>query len=366
MIKRLIIVVVGLIAVFGGIFGWKAYQGMQMAAGFAGPPPPATVASAAVKTESWQPFLEAVGSLTASQGVYVTTEVAGQVKAIHFRSGGHIKKGDLLLQLDDDVDQADLAGLVAERKLAKLQFARMARLYNDGKLASRSDYDEAQATLENAEAKVVARQALIRKKKIRAPFAGMLGIRQVDLGQYLSPGSQIVLLQALDPVYVDFSLPERRFSEVVVGQKVVINVQAYPDQEFEGRVSAINPGLDSGARNLRVRAVFDNPDGQLRAGMFASVRTILPTPKVVLTLPRTAINYAPYGDSVFVVVPQGDDLIVQRRQVRTGEVRGDRIEIISGLHADEQVVSAGQVKLRNGQHVKINNSVNLTGQATGS
>lgn len=365
MIKRLVVVIIALILVFGGIFGWKYYAAQQAAKMKAQPQPPATVSAAEVQVENWQPYLHSVGSLTATQGVYVSNEVAGQVQKIQFQSGQQVQQGDVLVQLDDSVDRAELQGLIAERRLAEVQFNRTAKLIKQ-KSISRSDYDAAQAQLQSAQANVASKRAVIEKKSIQAPFAGVLGIRQVDVGQYLAPGSQIVSLQQLDPIYVDFSIPERNLPQVSSGQAVRVRVQGYKDQLFEGKVSAINARVDSATRMVTVRATLANPDGLLRPGMFAEVRTVLPMQSGVLTLPRTAVSYAPYGDSVFVIEPQeGGKLTVQRKQVQTGATRGGRVEILSGLEAGTRVVSAGQVKLRNGQSVRIDNSVALDGGQDG-
>ncbi len=358
MIKRLFIVLLMLGLVFGGIFGWKYHQAQQMAARASMPPPPATVSSVEVKTENWQPYLSAVGSLVATQGIFVTNEVPGQVSEIYFESGQNVKKGELLLQLDDSVDRADLDGFLAESRLAEVQFRRTAKLLKD-KSVSRSEYDEAKAKLDNARAQVASNRALIEKKGIRAPFTGSLGIRQVDLGEYLAPGSKIVPLEALDPIYVDYALPERHFAKLHVEQNVIIQVQPYPDQVFEGRIEAINPGVDPGTRSVRIRATLSNSDARLRPGMFAEVRTVLPERQNLLTLPETAITYNPYGNSVYVIEKAKGGLVVQRRQVETGQVRDGRVEIITGLKGGEQVVNAGQVKLRNGQGVTIDNKISL-------
>jgi len=360
MFKRLLIVLLALGLLFGGIFGWKYYQAGEQARLAAMPPPPATVAAAKVRQEQWLPYLETVGSLTAVQGIEVTSEVAGQVSAIHFRSGQPVKRGELLLQLDDSVDQADLAGLQAEQYLAQLQFERNARLVKE-RSVSRAEYDNARANLEAARARVAAKQASITKKAIRAPFDGRLGIRRVDLGQYLPPGAAIVPLQVLHPIYLDATLPERRLAEVSVGQTVEVQVQAYPGEPFAGTLSAINPGIDPASRSVKLRATLDNPDGRLRPGMFAEVRLRLPRIEPVLTLPQTAISYNPYGASVFVIAPQGDQLVVETRQVETGEVRDGRVVIVSGVREGEQVVSAGQVKLRSGMAVTIDNRISLDG-----
>lgn len=352
MILRLFLVLLLLGAVLGGIFGWKYHQGRQMAAAQSGGPPPATVAVSTVREETWQPYLNAVGSLVAVSGIEVTNEVAGQISAIHFESGQTVETGDPLLQLDDRTDRAHLTGLQAEQRLARLKFQRFSRLLKDSS-ASQSDYDEALATLDSATAQVAAQQALIDKKEIRAPFAGKLGIRRVDLGEYLAPGSPIVPLEALDPIYADFSLPERELSRVAVGQQVEVRVHAFPHKTFNGQISAINPVVDTATRSLRLRATLANADGLLRPGMFAQVRVRLPTLEQVLTIPRTAVTYNPYGDSVFLVLERDGQHVVQRRQIETGEGRGEQIAVRSGVQAGERIVSAGQVKLRNGQPVVI-------------
>lgn len=364
MIKRYILVLLLLILMFGGIFGWKYFSGQKMAAMMAKPPPPATIASATVQEESWQPYLHAVGSVVAIQGVFVTTEVAGQVDEILAESGQTVEDGDVVLKLDDSVDQADLQGLIAQRTLAKLQFERAQKLLKD-KSVSRSEYDESRANLDSAEAAVAAKRAVIDKKTIRAPFSGQLGIADLNLGEYLSPGADIIPLQALDPIYVDYTLPERYFSDVRAGQAVKVNVQAWPGRTFAGVIKAVNPGIDPGTRSLRLRAILDNPDYALRPGMFAEVRTVLPARDDILTLPRTAITYNPYGESVFVIQDKDGMQTVQRRPVKTGEIRNGRVEIVDGLQAGEQVVSAGHNKLRNGQPVSIDNSVKLEARTSG-
>jgi membrane fusion protein (multidrug efflux system) len=361
-IKRLILVVLALGLVLGGIFGWKFYQMQQMAAQSGGPPP-ATVAAEPVAREQWRPSLSAVGTLVATQGVEVSSEIAGQVVAIRFESGHTVEEDQVLVQLDDRVDRAELQGLVAAQRLAEIQFERNAKLFKD-RTVSRSEYDQARATLDSATAAVVSQRARIDKKRIEAPFAGQLGIRRVDLGQYLAPGDEIVSLQALDPIYLDYSLPERFLREVQVGQEVEVRVQAYPDQRFDGRIDAISPRIERTTRSVPIRATLANGEGRLRPGMFAEVRTLLPLRNDVLTLPQRAITYNPYGDSVFLVQEQDGQQVVERRQVQTGEVRQERVEILQGLQEGDLVVSAGHNKLRNGQSVVIDNSVLLSGEVT--
>ena len=352
MVTRVILVALFLAMVLGGIFSWKQHTAQQMAAAQAAGPPPAVIAAARVETESWQPYIQVVGSLEAVAGIEVTSEVGGQVSTINFNSGEWAKRGALLLELDSRTDQAQLKGLMAERTLAQLSFERVAKLVKE-KSVSKSDYDEARASLDAAEARVTGQQALIEKKRIRAPFDGRLGIRRVDLGEYLSPGSAIVPLEQLDPMYADFTLPERDLARVGNDQSVEIRVQAYPEQVFSGQIIAIDPGVNSGTRSFRLRAQLANPDQLLRPGMFADIRVQLPQRDGVLTIPDTAISYAPYGDSVFVIEQSDSGHIVKRRQIETGGTRNGRISVLSGLVEGEQVVSAGHNKLRNGQAVKI-------------
>ena len=363
-IKRLLIMAVVLTIIFGGIFGWKHYMAGKSAAMMSQPPPPATVASAEVMLESREPYLAAVGSVVATQKVFITTEVAGQVEKILIESGQSVKAGDVILQLDDSVDKAELNGLIARGKLAKLQFDRNAKLIKE-RSVSQSEYDRLRSELDIAEATIASKRAVIDKKSIRAPFSGRLGIRDVNIGQYLTPGMPILSLQALDPVYVDYSLPERHFYRVKIGQKVLVQVQAHPGKEFAGEVTAIDQGIDPGTRTLRARATLDNLQQLLRHGMFTEVHTALPVRENILTLPRSAITYKPYGASIFLITTENGGSKVQRKPVKTGEVREGRVEIIEGLNAGEIVVSAGQVKLRNGQQVKIDNSVKLDGRIDG-
>jgi membrane fusion protein (multidrug efflux system) len=349
--KRLFLVLFLLAVVLGGIFGWKFYQMQQQMAGQAGPPPP-VVAVSQVKRETWPEYLKAVGSLTAVSGIAVTNEVSGQVSRIHFESGQAVQSGDVLIELDATVDLAELDGLVAAQHLAQLKMDRVSRLISE-RSVSQAELDEAKGALDNTTAQVVAKRALIAKKTIRAPFSGVLGIRQVDLGEYLAPGSPIVPLDALDPVYADFSLPERYLARVAVGQEIRVEAQAYPGEAFSGHIEALDPGVDKGTRSLRLRAVLTNGDQRLRPGMFAEVRVVMPTPQEVLTLPATAIVYNPYGDSVFVIQDGEGGSVVQRRQIETGEVRDGRVAILQGLSEGDRAVSAGQMKLRNDLPVTI-------------
>lgn len=356
MLLRSLLVLLALGLLAGGLGSLK-YRQMQAArAGFDAPMPAETVAAVRVRTADWTPRIAAVGNVRAVQGVMVTNQVAGQVERILFESGDQVRAGQPLVQLDTEVDAADLAGLQSTLDLARTQLERNQRLLRDRAVAQ-GDYDEISARRLQAQAEVAAKQALIEKKTIRAPFAGQLGIRQVNLGQYLAVGTAIVQLEALDQVYCDFTIPEPRLAEIHVGQPVEVRVAAWPEAVFTGQVQALGPGLDAATRSVPVRALLPNPEGRLRPGMFAQVAALLPARAAVLTLPREAISFNTYGDSVFVITPSPEapdaGLVVQRRQIETGVVAGQEIEIVAGLAADEQVVASGHHKLRNGMAVTI-------------
>jgi membrane fusion protein, multidrug efflux system len=355
MLKRLLLVLIVIGLLFGGIFGWKMWQMQKMGARM-GPPPPATVSVTEVIRERWEPRLSAVGSLTAFQGIFVTNEVAGTIREILFQSGQVAREGEGLLKLDDSVDQAELRGLLAERDLAEIKYRRLSKLLTDRSI-SLADVDEAKANLESAEARVASKRAVIAKKLIRAPFSGLLGIRKVDVGQYLAPGSPLVPLNALQSIYADFSLPERHFAELRLGQPVTLTVAAYPGRHFTGTITAMDPGVAIATRSLQIRATLQNPEQRLRPGMFAEVEVLLPPRDGILTLSQVAITYNPYGDSVFMVAEKEGQAQVERRQIVTGRVQGGRVEILDGLKEGDRVVLTGQVKLRNGQAVRIDNRV---------
>ena len=315
-------------------------------------PPPAVVAVSEVKQIEWQSSLAAVGDLVAVSGVTVSNELAGMVKAIHFNSGQNVKKGQLLLELDSETDLAELKGLLAEQRQAQIQFERSNKLIGKN-FVSRSDYDQNQAILDSANAAVWTQKTLIEKKQIRVPFSGELGIRKVNLGQFLTPGSAIVTLQQVAPIYIDFEISTRHLSELKLGQEVKLSVQAYPDQFFNGQISTISPLIDEHTRSVQIRATLANTERLLRPGMFAQVQVLADQSRQVLILPDTAIAYNPYGDFVFVVVTGAQGLIVQSRQVETGITQNGLVEIVKGLSLGERVVSAGQIKLRNGMPVVI-------------
>jgi membrane fusion protein, multidrug efflux system len=353
MLKRSLIILLITLLIFGGLFGLKFHQINQSALAFK-PPPPPIVAVTEVLQEDWPSTITAVGSFVAVAGIDVSSEVTGIVKAIHFESGQTVKKGQLLLELDASTDRAELGGLEAELRFAEVRFDRSAQLI-DKKYIAKSDYDQNKALLEEAIAAVQTKKTLIDKKMIQAPFDGEIGIRQVNLGQYLAPGSAIVSLQKLDPIYIDFTVPERDLSGIKINQQITASIQAYPEQVFTGKISAVSPALDQDSRSVKIRAVLSNKMRNLRPGMFAQVNILSQQPLKVLTLPDTAITYNPYGSTAFVVVSGEQGLTVQNRQVETGITKAGRVQIVKGLIQGEKVVSAGQVKLRNGMPVTLDN-----------
>jgi membrane fusion protein (multidrug efflux system) len=354
-IKRLVLVLLLLSVLFGAIFGWKYLQ-MQQQMASRDAPPPAVVSTRTVTRESWQPALKAVGSITPVSGVVISAEVSGVIRTIHFDSSDRVPNGKLLIELDTEVDRAELAALQADRRLAEITRDRFAKISTQN-LGSRSDLDRAQALLDRVDAEIVAKEAMIRKKAVRAPFAGELGIRRINPGQYLKEGDTITELVALDPVYAEYTLPERFLAELVAGQSVIVQVQSYPDSVFEGKIHAISPNVEATSRSVVVRALIANPDRQLRPGMFAEVETLQSVREGVLTLPERAVTYNSYGESVFVVEQADGNRTVRLVQIETGNVRNGRIEIKHGLEAGTEVVSDGHNKLRNGQSINIDNSV---------
>lgn len=358
MIKRLLIAVVLLGGTFGGIFYIKHLGTQQMSQG-GYQSPPTTISSAVAELESWRPSISSVGGLSSTQGIMVTPEVSGVIKELAFESGQDVVKGQLLLRLDDAVDRAALQVLVAESRLAEVQFQRAKELLPKRAL-SQSEFDASQANAEAARARVAQQEAIIERKSVRAPFAGALGIRQVDAGQYIEPGDSVVSLQSLDPMYLDYALPERFLPSLAVGQDVEVSVGAYPGDVFLGRLEAIEPDVDVGTRMVRLRAALPNPSGKLRPGMFARVVNMTEGTVEAVTVPRTAVSLNTYGDFLYLVEDDGKGgLVARRQQIASGEVRGGRIVIESGLAAGQTVVRTGLVKLRDGMPIAVDNSVEL-------
>ncbi len=347
----------------GGLAGIKSLQIRRMIAhGDSFVPPPEVVTTTMAETDSWESFLTAVGSLEAVQGVIITAELKGKVVHIAFEPGSVVKAGDLLVQQDTSVESAQLRAAEAEVALAKINFERIKKLVAN-KTVSQSDFDNADAKYKQAMAQADNIRAVIGKKTIRAPFAGRLGIRQVNLGQTLNEGDEIVSLQSLDPIYVNFLLPQQRLGQIHPGLAIRLTTNAFPGQLISGKITAINPQVDAATRNIRIQATVENPAKLLRPGMYVNVSVVLPDRIEVLAIPSTSVLYAPYGDSVFVVEEKKNDakessgLVLNQKFVRLGEKRGDFVSIISGLKPGDTVVTTGVFKLRNGQAVVIDNTL---------
>jgi membrane fusion protein (multidrug efflux system) len=360
--KRIILAIFGILVVVALLAGIKALQiGSMIDSGKKFVPPPETVTTATVRSESWETALGSVGSLSAMQGVTMAAEIPGKVIQIAFESGTAVKKGDILLRQDTSSEEAQLPGALSQVALSHANQKRADQLFAEG-IISQSDHDQANANSSQSQALVDNIRAAIAKKTIRAPFSGRLGIRQVNLGQVLREGDQIVTLQALDPVYVDFSLPQQQLAQVRMGLPVRLSGDALGTGVMTGRISAISPLVDADTRNVKIQATVANRDEKLRPGMFVNVSVGLPVRQNVLVIPATAVLYAPYSDSVFVVEQKKDDkgkegLVLRQQFVRLGEKRGDFVTVTAGIKAGETVVSTGVFKLRNGQSVVIDNKL---------
>ncbi|WP_286918953.1 efflux RND transporter periplasmic adaptor subunit [Pseudomonas sp. UBA6753] len=355
-------VVLLIVLALGGYKAFSIYQQIQM---FTAPKPPITVAAALAEQRPWQERLPAVGSLKALQGVELSLEVEGIVKALHFDSGQQVKAGQLLLQLNDDQETALLGTAQADLGLAKVDFGRGSQLVGDSAI-SRGEFDRLTAQYRRNQAVVDQLKASKTKKSISAPFSGTIGIRQVDVGDYLAAGTVIATLQDTSSLYVDFNVPEQALPHLSLGQQVLVQVAAYPGQTFPASLSAINPKVEEATRNLLVRATMANPDGKLLPGMFASLLILLPNPQPQVVVPESAITYTLYGNSVYVATPKKDkdgkpenddkgqpQLTAEQRTVQTGERRDGVVVVSKGLQAGEQVVTAGQLKLTPGAAIRI-------------
>lgn len=324
-------------------------------------PPPEAVTTAEVREETWRPSLNAVGSFAAVQGVTLASEVTGTVSRINFDSGAEVPAGAVLVELDTSVEEAQLASALAKAELARLNLAR-AKSLREQNTNSQSELDSFEAQSEQAFAEVANIRAVIAKRRVSAPFAGRVGIRQVNLGQFLAVGTPIVSLQSLDPIYVNFSLPQQNLAQLSEGLGARVSTDVYPGREFSGKVTAINPDLDAATRSVKLQITLANPAGLLRPGMFGSVAVDLPVADQVLIIPATSVLYAPYGDTVFIVedgkdaagVPQKT---VRQQFVRLGVTRGDFVAVTSGLKLGDTIVSAGVFKLRNGVAISVDNSL---------
>lgn len=333
-------------------------------------PPPVAVTTTKVQTVEWQPLRPAVGTLIALRGTTLSAELTGTVREIGFENGSLVKKGQVMVRLDTSAESAQLQSAQADEALAKQTLDRAESLRRQ-EVNTQAELESAQARDKQAKATVVNLQAIINKKVIRAPFDGRAGIRAVELGQVVSPGTPIVSLQTVSPIYAEFQLPQQALADVKLGQKAVLKVDVFPDATWEGTITTINPEVDPATRNVRIRATVENPDGRLNPGMFASVEVEAGKPGQALVVPATSVIYAPFGDSVYLVAEQKADpapapakapgdkptLIAQQQFVRLGERRGDFVQILNGLKGGETVVSNGAFKLRNGQTIMINNAL---------
>jgi len=361
--RAVIKVVAGMVAVFLLIAGVKVWQIMTLvSAGKKMVPPPTTVTSSPVQKGNWQPTLTAVGSINPVQGAMISAELPGTVAEINFQSGTLVKKGDILLKLDASAEQAQLRAAEADAELAKADFER-ARDLATRKVISPAELDAASSKYEQRKAVVENIQSLIAKKEIRAPFDGAAGIRTVNPGEMVTIGRALVTLQALDQVFFDFALPQQQLAEVKPDLSVKVTTDVFPDREFEGKLTAVNSAVDPVTRNVALQATLDNADHTLRPGMFGRVKVFLPQSNPTLFIPATAVSYAPYGNSVFVIDKKHDDktgkdsLVLRQQFIRTGETRGDFVAVKDGLKEGDAVVSIGVFKLRNGMDVVVDNTL---------
>jgi membrane fusion protein (multidrug efflux system) len=362
MIKPLLILLIAVAVIMGGIFGWQRFIGKMTSKSMSGmATAPQTVSTTATASSTWQSRTQALGTVRAVRGADLAAQASGVVDKIHIESGTEVPAGAVLLTLKPNDDPAKLAQLQAQAELAAITLMR-----DQEQLAaqaiSQATVDADVSNLKSARAQVVAQQALMEEKTVRAPFAGTLGIRQVDQGQYLAAGTTVVTLQALDPIFVDFYVPQQALSHLKAEQVVNATVDAYPGASFTGKITSINSKVDTSSRNIQARASFANPERRLVPGMYATVQIDNGDATSQITLPQSAITYNPYGDTVYVLQRNGADkdhqsLTVQQRFVKLGLTRGDQVAVISGVAAGEEVVTAGQMKLHNGAPVVINNRV---------
>jgi membrane fusion protein (multidrug efflux system) len=367
--KRMTIMLIAVGLLLGGVIGFNIFKGVMIAKFMASAPvPPATVSTMKADFQEWQPQLTAVGTLRAVRGVDVTTEVAGLVRSVNFKSGDEVKAGQVLTELNADSDVALLHSLEAAAELASTVYERdKAQFAAD--VLSQAQLDNDAADLKSKRAQVAQQVATLDKKTIRAPFAGKLGITLVNPGQYLNPGDKLVTLQTIDPIYADFYFPQQQLPQVSLGQQVTVTADAYGDTTFIGKINAINPKVDPSTRNVQVEATVPNAKRQLLPGMFATVRVNSGSEQRYLTLPQTAITYNPYGNTVFVVKRSeakdekkdekaaAPSLIAQQVFVTTGPTRGDQVAILTGIEPGTEVVTSGGVKLKNGTPLIINNAI---------
>ena len=362
MVKRMLLMLAAVVVLLGGLAFVKYHQVQTaVAASQSFAPPPEAVTSIVAKQTAWPNTISVIGTMEAVHGVTVSADLPGTVAKINFESGKSVKAGDILVELDTRQERAQLASLQAQHELSDLNYDRAKNLANAG-VVSRQDYDRANADQRQTEANVAEIKATIDRKIIRAPFSGILGLRKVNLGQYLAAGAAIVSLQSLDPIYVDFGVPQEAALKVQVGRQLVVTSDDLPGRQFHGQVTALDSLVDQTTRNIQVQATLRNFGSKLRPGMFVQVDATSGAPGNFITLPSSSINYAPYGDSVFIITdlkdPKGQTYRGVRQQfVKVGSSRGDQVAILSGVNPGEEVVTSGVFKLRNGAAVQVNNKV---------
>lgn len=369
MIKRMLIMLILVGAVLGGLFGFKSFVGGKIKEAMAGMANmPQTVSAMKAGSSDWQPRIDAVGSLRAVRGAELSLEVPGVVEEIAFQSGDEVQAGQVLLRLRNDDEVAKLQSLEATAQLAQITYDRDVKQLK-AQAISQAIVDNDEANLRNAKAQVAQQKAVVEKKTLRAPFAGKLGLRQVDLGQFLSAGTMIATLQSLHPIFVDFLLPQQAVAQISVGQTVKAKVDAFPGREFAGKITAINPKIETASRNVQVRATLPNLDQKLLPGMFATVELETGAAQHMVTLPQTAVSYNPYGSLVYIVDDKNKDAggkpqpVARQVFVTTGATRGDQVAILKGVADGDMVVTSGQIKLRNGVPLAIDNRVVPTNDA---
>jgi membrane fusion protein (multidrug efflux system) len=358
--KKALLVVLAIVAglVVVGVLGLVKFNQIKAQMSQTWAMPPESVTSLVAEEEEWVPAIKAVGSTAAVQGVIVSTDQPGIVTKINFESGQKVQEGDLLVQLDVTQEQAQLKSALAQQKLAALNLQRQQNLLQN-RVSSQADFDAAQAQYDQTTAAVLEAQSRINKKTIKAPFSGVLGIRMVNLGQYLESGAQVAPLQSLDPIYVNFWVPQQNLAQVRAGLPVKIHAEGQPEP-FEGKINAVDSVVDEATRNIRVQATIPNPDGQLRAGMFVNAEVPLSQRSRHVVIPATSVQYAPYGDTVFIIEPAKDDKTprtVRQQVVKVGESHGDKVTILEGVKPGEEIVTSGGFKLRQGSAVMVNNSI---------
>jgi membrane fusion protein (multidrug efflux system) len=369
MAKRMVIMLLLMAALVGGL-GFLKYRQVEaaIAMGASFQMPPTSVTTVVAKRETWPSTLSVIGTAAAIEGVTVSADLPGTIDKIHFESGQSVHEGDILVELDTRQEKAQLANIEAQRDLARIQYGRSEELVKAG-VISKSDFDTAAAQQKATEAQVGDIKAAIARKTIHAPFSGILGIRQISLGEYLAAGQAIVSLQALNPIYVNFGVPQQDIQKMKVGRGLRVTNEEFPGVAFNGKITALDSVINEQTRNIQIQATLPNQGGKLRPGMFVQVELATGEPRSVIPLPTTAINYAPYGDSVYVVTDMKDEKTgktyrgVRQQIIKIEGNRGDQVAITSGLNPGDEIVSAGVFRLRNAAPVEINNAVQPSNSA---